>query len=153
MAAIYAVTVLSMLALVPRNANAQGLYYGNRCHLLDAPLELREAAADLVISGKVLSIHTNTYNSSYYCSINIYRVMKGEALVTSLLGLSPSTKLLYDQVVEISGFGNEDICDSHVSVGDTRIFLASYHRYTNFTLNSSIARVGVRALRKKLAGK
>lgn len=144
-----AVVVLLCISLI----SAQSMYYGNKCHLTDEPLEVRESAADLVFSGKVISVHRNTHNSSYYCSISIFRVMQGNSLVISLLDLPTDTKLLYNRTLEVSGFGNEQICDSEVNVGDTRIFLTSYHRFTNLTLNSSVARVGVRTLRKSLAGK
>ena len=141
-----------LLLAIGNTAAQQGIYYGNRCYITDEPVEDREAMVPIVFSGRVLSVHKNTHNSTYFCSIFIYRVMKGQSNMTSLLDLPSETTTFYSKTVEVSGFGNEHICDSDVEVGDTKIFLVSYHRSTNLTLNSSLVRVGVRSLRKTLAG-
>ena len=150
MGVISTLTVIFLFLLT--TTNAQGVYYGNRCYILDDPLEDREAIADVVFSGRILAVHRNPYNSTYYCSVHIYRVMKGAGIINNLLELPADTYLHYNKTVEVSGFGNERICNSEVVVNDTRKFLLSYHRTTNLTLNSSLARVGVRSIRKSLAG-
>ena len=148
MEAFFSIAVILVLAL----GKVEGqYYYGEKCYLTDDPLDVREAIADVVFTGRVLSLHKNPYNSTYYCSISIYRVIKGSGIVAGLLE-QPSSAL-NNKAIEVAGFGSDQICDSDVEIDDTRIFLASYHRLTNLTLNSSLTRVSVRSLQKSLAGK
>lgn len=140
------ILALPVLAMLVHQGTADAGFYGNRC--LTDDLEERKAIADMVFSGRVMSLHPNQYNGTYYCTVSIFRVMKGHDLLTSVLDLPEDTEVHYKRLVDINGFGNERICDSDVTKGDTRVFLVSYNRETNLTLNSSLARIRIASLRR-----
>lgn len=143
---------LSLLLLICLEAAADGIFYGSKC-ITDTNIEEREGNAEVVLSGKIKAIHRtnhNTNSTTYHCSIHIYRVMKGDTIVSSLLGLPAESRNHYTRTIEVAGFGNAHICDSDVTHGDVRIFLLSYTRESNLTLNSSLVRIGIRSLKLKL---
>ena len=149
----YIITLFLLVTLlVSSNSATSGVFYGSKC-IADPNIEDRELNAEVVLSGRIKAIHrtkNSIINSTYHCSVHIYRVMKGDSIVSSLLNLPADSRNYYTRTIDVSGFGNAHICDSEVTHGDVRIFLLSYTRESNLTLNSSLVRIGIRSLKLKL---
>lgn len=141
-------TILLLLIYLHHTA-AEGVFYGSKC-FSDPNIADREKNADVVLSGRIKAIHRGYSNATYQSSVLIYRIIKGESTVSSLLSLPADTRNYYRRTIDVSGFGNSQICDSDVTHGDVRIFLLSYSRESNLTLNSSLVRIGIRTLKINL---
>lgn len=140
--------VLSLLITSSTSQNSP-IFYGQLC-TSDLNVETREAAADVVISGRVKALHkTSDDDSAFYSStISIYRVIKGIHLVNAILKQPFSSRNFYSKTIEIYGFGNPMICDSDIQHSDARIILTSFINST-LHLNSSLVRMGFRTLRPR----
>lgn len=130
------------------STDLQARIHGHKYKCLsDVNVEAREKMADVVLSGRVMSVYRDSTGSTYQASIFIYRVMKGEAILASLFDFDvEQERRFYKRIVPVSGFGNSKICDSDVTEKDTRIFLLSYSYDDNLTLSSSLVRIGIRTL-------
>lgn len=106
-----------------------------RQHCNEDALENRGKSAGVILTGTVEKVYRRRRSLVYRGTIKVRRVIKG-------------SDSLNNQSVIVNGFGNPHICRSDVRPRDTRIFLLSPSDQGILELNSSLARVTLRNLKK-----
>ncbi|XP_078464054.1 agrin-like isoform X1 [Lampetra planeri] len=143
--------LLALLALGGGSHAARLRWFASAdCVRGDAALELREEAANVVLTGTVEEIlHRDPVLHTYAGMVRVWRFLKGREI------LSPSALMDGGRKVMVGGFGEPSICDNQVSTGDTRIFLLNPsanelwpEHQELLQLNSSLIRISLRNLEK-----
>lgn len=102
----------------------------------ELPLENRQKSALVILTGTVEKVYRRRRSLVYRGTVRVRRVIKGSPTVFN------------NQSVIVNGFGNPHICRSDVRPRDTRIFLLTPSQQGNLQLNSSLARVTLKNLKR-----
>uniref|UniRef100_UPI00358F0C2B agrin isoform X2 n=1 Tax=Myxine glutinosa TaxID=7769 RepID=UPI00358F0C2B len=110
----------------------------------DEPLESRESDAPIVLTGTVEKVQKHGLGSERFsCTVRVWRCLKGEGFLKGTE--APDRR----RIITVEGFGEPDICDSTVVLGDTRIFLLRPQPAPRtFRLTSSPLRVTLKNLKR-----
>lgn len=99
-------------------------------------LHLREDTSDVIVTGTVEKVDRHADDQEYGAQIIVKRVIK-----------YPKPEAGFDarpgKVIRVEGFGNEAICDHHIKVKDSRVFLLKISSKRQLRLNATLLRITV----------